>query len=89
MSTYCRADGTVHAEVDETLVVLAPSSAEFFALNPVGARVWELLADGPVSDDQLVSQLLDEFEVEPAQCRTSVAAFLTDAVAAGVVVREE
>ena len=87
MPTYWRADNTVHTDVEDTLVVLAPATAEFFALNPVAARVWELVADGPVSDDDLVSRLLDEFEVEPERCRASVAEFLTNAVAAGIVVR--
>ena len=86
MPTYLRADNAVQAEVDDTLVLLAPTTAEFFALNSVGARVWELLADGPLGDDELVRQLLAEYEVEPDQCRTSVTSFLTDAVAAGVIV---
>jgi hypothetical protein len=63
------------AAVDDELVMLDPRSSQYFALDPVGHRVWELLAE-PRSVASLCSTLEGEFEVAPEDCRADVLAFL-------------
>jgi hypothetical protein len=48
---------------DET-VVLSLKTGIYYGLNPVGARVWELAQEGPVTVGAIREQILAEFEVD-------------------------
>lgn len=47
---------------DGEAVLLDIESGEYFALNPVGSRIWEL-SDGTKSTAEIVSVICDEFDV--------------------------
>jgi hypothetical protein len=47
---------------DET-VVLSLKTGIYYGLNPVGARVWELVQEGPTTVGAIREQILAEFEV--------------------------
>jgi Coenzyme PQQ synthesis protein D (PqqD) len=61
-------DATVLAET----VLLHADRGAYYRLNPVGTRVWELLAAGPLSIDDVVERVVGEYEVEPARARADV-----------------
>jgi hypothetical protein len=63
------------ATVDGELVMLDPRTSQYFALDAVGLRVWELL-EQPHSVAALCSALEGEFEVSPEACRRDLLAFL-------------
>ena len=46
---------------DET-VILDLASGTYFGLDPVGARIWELMGEGKALG-QICEQMLDEYEV--------------------------
>jgi PqqD family protein of HPr-rel-A system len=77
MAPFLRRSGDVFAApLEGTTLLLNATTGRYHGLNPVAARIWELLAE-PSDEEQLVSQLLREFEVTPEDCRAEVAAFLT------------
>jgi hypothetical protein len=45
----------------ETVILLTPDSGEYFTLNEVGGRIWEL-ADGSRSVSEIAGVLGDEYE---------------------------
>jgi pyrroloquinoline quinone biosynthesis protein D len=45
----------------ETMILLTPASGEYFTLNEVGARIWEL-ADGSRSAREIAEVLVGEYE---------------------------
>jgi hypothetical protein len=47
---------------DET-VVLSLKTGIYYGLNPVGARVWELVQEGPATVGNIREQILAEFDV--------------------------
>lgn len=47
----------------------------YYGLDPVGARVWELIQT-PCDANEIVSQLLDEYDVDATQCQNDVLALL-------------
>jgi PqqD family protein of HPr-rel-A system len=63
------------ATVDGELVMLDPRTGQYFALDAVGLRVWELL-EQPRSVAALCEALQGEFDVSPEACRRDVLAFL-------------
>lgn len=80
-----RVDGVVEADIDGERVLLAPSSLTYFGLNPVGARVWDLVGSDGIVKESLLDQLLSEFDVDAETCRTDVDDFITAATKAGTV----
>lgn len=65
----------VAAEVDGEPRLLHLRSWTYLALDPVGERIWALLAE-PGDEEALVSALLAEFEGDEAQIRADLGAFL-------------
>lgn len=59
---------------NETIVLNLPTS-RYFTINGVGTRVFELLSD-EVSVDELVSTIVDEYEVDPAVARVDIELFV-------------
>ena len=45
----------------ETVILLTPDSGEYFTLNEVGGRIWEL-ADGSRSVSEIAGVLVGEYE---------------------------
>jgi hypothetical protein len=45
----------------ETVILLTPDSGEYFTLNEVGGRIWEL-ADGSRSVAEIAGVLVEEYE---------------------------
>ena len=65
----------VHSRVDEDLVILQLDSSMYYSLNPVGARVFELIQE-PTSLGAIVDTIVAEFEVDPPTARTDVLALM-------------
>jgi hypothetical protein len=63
--------------VGTEMVLLDYDRGIYYGLNPVGARVWQLLRDG-ATPDEIVAQLTDEYDVAPATLQADVAALLRD-----------
>ena len=62
---------------DEGGLVVLPGRAEVKVLNPVGIAVFSLL-DGSRDVDTLAATIAGEFEIDLAQAREDVIAFLTE-----------
>ncbi|MEO5680632.1 MAG: PqqD family protein [Acidimicrobiales bacterium] len=50
-------------ELDDEMVILSLQSEEYFGLDPVGARIWQLLASEATVQDAF-DTMLREFEVD-------------------------
>lgn len=65
-------------------VILDLDSKMLRGLNPVGTRIWELI-DGQRSADEIGEQIAGEFDVDPAQARADVQAFVRELLARQLV----
>lgn len=74
-ATVVRSPEQVSGDIDGQVVLLSIENGEYYNMNEVGSRIWALLEE-PKTGDELVEQLLTEFEVERATCEQEVAAFL-------------
>ena len=79
------ADGVVEADIDGDRVLLAPSSLTYFGLNPVGARVWDLVGSDGSTKESVLQTLTTEFEVDLTTCTKDVEEFLEAATQAGTL----
>ncbi len=85
MTMFTRSTAPLTAEVDGELVMLDPSTSDYFGLDGVGLRIWELCAE-PQSIDSLVAALTAEYDVDAATCESEVRAFVTDLESSGLIV---
>jgi len=79
--------GIIFKKVGEEMVLLDFERGIYYGLNPVGARIWELFADGK-SMDEIVDVLTEEFDVERTDAKKDVEALMDDLVANGLVSAE-
>ena len=65
----------VTADMGDELVMLSIERGNYYGLGEVGSRIWQLL-ESPRPLNQLVDQLVDEYEIAPDACRRDVLSFL-------------
>jgi len=81
------ARGAEHVEtrmVGQT-VMMSLARGKYFALDGTGQRVWECL-EQPISIGEIIDRLLQEYEVDRAQCEAEVLAFVDELMAQGLTV---
>jgi len=61
--------------MDGETVMMSIESGEYFGLNSVGSRMWELI-ENPIKVNTLIELLLDEFDVSLEQCEAETMEFL-------------
>ena len=71
-------------EVGGEAVLLDLAGERYFGLDPVGTRIWALLAQAPVLE-QVHATLCEEFQAEPARIETDLLALVQQLAAAGLV----
>jgi hypothetical protein len=65
----------VSCPLGEEAAILSLKNSVYYGMNPVGARVWELLKQ-PKSVSELRDVLLDEYEVDQERCAQDLLALL-------------
>ncbi len=67
-------------DVDGEKVMMSIENGEYFGLDSVGSRVWELI-ENPIRVEELVNLLIDEFDVSKEQCEDDTLEFLNELMA--------
>jgi hypothetical protein len=70
-----RSDEWVGSEIDDSFVMVNIDSGNYVALNVTANAVWQAL-ETPSSEDELVSNLTEQFSIDADQCRQSVTTLL-------------
>jgi hypothetical protein len=65
-------DRHVSCELDDEAVILSLSDGVYYGLNPVAARIWELIQHKPLSLRAICSLLADEYAVDLDRCEHEV-----------------
>ena len=62
-------------EIDGEKVMMHIENGKYYAMNEVGSRIWDLI-ENPISVEQLIITLYNEYEVERSTCEKAVFDFL-------------
>jgi hypothetical protein len=76
---YVRNSKTISGRLHDELVMMDIDQGKYFSLNPVATRIWDLL-EKPLDLDELCEVLIDEYDVEPEQCRLEVEEHIAEMV---------
>jgi hypothetical protein len=74
----------VSCELSGETVILEMSSGRYFALDPIGTRVWQLLQNVSTAES-LCEQLVREYEVDPDTCRRDLSVLLNQMAENGLI----
>jgi hypothetical protein len=82
---YRQADDIVAREVGGETVLLDLDAGTYFGLNSVGGRVWQLLADEPLGQDELCHRLTEEFDAPTEEIAADLQGLLQDLLDNGLI----
>ena len=71
-------------EIGGESVLLDLESEQYFGLNRVGTRIWQLLSEGMQLED-LVQQLLTEFDAPEDKLRSDIKSLMVDLLDSGLI----
>lgn len=74
---YQQAQGLMSSEIDGELVLMSVENGFYYGLDSIGADIWVRL-EQPVSLEQLVDQLCEEYAAERSKIRQDVQSLLDD-----------
>ena len=83
-STVIKSDQVLSQEVSGETVLLDLSSEQYFGLDRVGTRFWQLL-DGRRSLGEVIDSMLEEYDVSQEQLHSDVFALLEALQAAHLI----
>jgi hypothetical protein len=66
-SSVAVAEDVVSCDLDGEAAILNLKDGVYYGLNPVGARIWKLVQE-PVTLEEILKTLLEEYDVEAEQC---------------------
>jgi hypothetical protein len=72
------------AEVAGETVILGLTSGRYYGLDPVGARIWQLL-QSPLTVAEVCRAIVAEYDVEPDRCQADLLMLLQKLLDAGLV----
>lgn len=81
--------GVIHQQFDGEVVVIDLASGSYFSLAGSGGALWRQLGSGGATADALAATLVSLHEVDAAQAKADVAAFIADLEREGLVVRTD
>jgi hypothetical protein len=83
-ATVARSADQVSCDLRGETAILRLSSGVYYGLDPIGTRVWTLLAE-PTQLADLVDCLVADYEVDRPRCEHDVVALLDDLDAHGLL----
>ena len=77
-------DGVLFQQLQDEAVLLNLESGQYFGFDPVGTRIWSLLAEGKALPE-VASAITAEYEVDAARCEADLLKLLGDLEEQGLV----
>ena len=83
-STIVRSSDQVSTDLGDETVILGLSSDEYFSLQNVGARIWEIIQE-PKTVKEILDAILNDYAVESERCERDLLAVLQELAHEGLV----
>ena len=79
-----RSEKIVFTQLDDTIVMMDVEEGHYYELDPIATRIWELIAEG-ATVGAICDALVEQYEVDPQECRQDTLEFLERAAERGLV----
>jgi hypothetical protein len=84
-TVVCASENQVSSRVGDETAILDLDSSVYYGLDPVGARIFELLAE-PVPLESVLQTVIAEYEIDAETARIDLFALVRDLLAQKLVV---
>ncbi len=74
-TSVCQKKDLFVTDIDGEKVMMHIDNGKYYAMNEVGSRIWDIIIN-PISVEQIVITLNDEYDIERSVCETAVLDFL-------------
>ncbi len=71
----CQKKDLFVTEIDGEKVMMHINNSKYYAMNEVGSRIWDLIAE-PVPLYEIVNTLLNEYQIDEETCKNAVLEFI-------------
>ncbi len=88
MERFIQNKSIVQSKIGEEVVMLDMESGFYFGLNSVASVIWGLLAN-EIGFEELIDQLMAQFEVERSLCETDTRELLDQMLEKNIIRRVE
>ena len=88
MEKFIQNKAIVQSKIGEEVVMLDMESGFYFGLNSVASVIWGLLAN-EIGFEELIDQLMAQFEVERSLCETDTKELLDQMLEKNIIRRVE
>ena len=79
-----RNNNLLSTKIDGEMAMMSIENNAYYSLNSVAVDIWELI-ETPISLDNIVSKLVNKYEVEPDTCKKEVSELIQELVAQKLV----
>ena len=86
--TFTIASDVISTEMDGESVLMHVQEGKYFSLNDTGSLVWQKLEKGSASLEDLVSLIMQDYDVEEDLCRRDLEKIIQQMVSQGVLEQE-
>jgi hypothetical protein len=76
-TTLKRNPEIISSKIDDEVVMMSIEEGKYFGLDPIGSIIWELLEE-PLSLENIIPKLVEEFDVDEEQCFQDSSSFILD-----------
>ncbi|MGI6686526.1 MAG: lasso peptide biosynthesis PqqD family chaperone [Bacillota bacterium] len=83
-----RQDGIISSDLEGEKAMMSIKRGKYYCLNGVGSSIWELLAR-PITIQELMDELMKEYQVEEETCLRDVSLFLNKMHREGIICLDE
>jgi hypothetical protein len=83
-STVRRKEDLIGYDMDGETVMMSIEQGNYYALDSIGGRIWELIKE-PIPVSSLLETLQEDFEVEADICRKDTLRFLNELLEFGII----
>jgi hypothetical protein len=78
------ADDIIASDIDDEKVMMCVEKGKYFKLDPVGARIWDMI-EAPIKVSDLINALIPKYDVDRETCEHDVLAFLEELHDGGIL----
>ena len=83
-STIVKNSAHVSTNLGDEVVILDMQSEEYFSLDGVGTRIWEMI-ETPTTVREILAAILKAYDVEPARAENDLLAVLSEMQQEGLI----
>lgn len=87
-TTFTRNAQLAFTQLDGETVMMSIDNNEYYGLNIVASRIWELLSEAKTYNE-LINILIAEYDVTAEQCKNDVVALLTAMYSKKMIIVDE